>query len=85
MADRNLTLPKGIWYDEARRRYRVRLYTMINGRSRVFCISYHRSLHEARRALDEARRAREATPPPQQQTNPAQVSPFTALRLGLAK
>jgi hypothetical protein len=36
-------LPRGIWYEETRERYRVRIYQ----NKRVFHLSYHRTLNEA--------------------------------------
>lgn len=48
------TLPKGIWFEAKRQRYRVRVYR----RSRVIHRSYHKSLDEAKAALREARKHR---------------------------
>lgn len=57
-------LPRGIWYEEARKRYRVRVYR----KNRVIHRSYHQDLDAARRALQQAKqlrasiRAQEARP-----------------------
>ena len=44
------SLPPGIWYEPARKRYRVRLYR----KSVVFHRSYHKTLTEAKRAYNTA-------------------------------
>lgn len=46
-------LPKGIYYEESRGRYRVRLYK----RSKAVYLSYHPTLEEAVAALTQARQA----------------------------
>jgi hypothetical protein len=46
-------LPRGIYYEESRGRYRVRLYK----RSRAVYLSYHTTLEEATVALAQARQA----------------------------
>lgn len=45
------TLPKGIWYDAPRKRWRVRLY---EGKE-IRHLSYHRSLDEAIQAYNVAK------------------------------
>lgn len=44
-------LPKGVFFENARRRYRVRLYKY----GRVFWRSYHHTLHGAMEALGAAK------------------------------
>ncbi len=43
---------KGIWYEERRRRYRVRIYS----RGKLFHQSFHRSFEEAKRVHRQKRR-----------------------------
>lgn len=43
----NRKLPKGIWYEKSRGRYRVRVYSA----NKVYHLSYHRSLNEAKHTL----------------------------------
>ena len=45
-----MNLPRGIWYEESRRRYRVRLYH----RQQVIWLTYHVTLDDALSARDQA-------------------------------
>lgn len=66
-----ITLPRGLWYEAPRKRWRVRLY-----KKRHLChLSYHASYEEAIEALSAARRNR---PKAELPANPfAQQAPTT--------
>lgn len=59
MAAPTQPLPKGVWYEEKRDRYRVRIY---RGSSRVIHLSYHETEADALRAWATAKLVQEDTP-----------------------
>ena len=59
-----MSWPKGIWYESARKRYRVRLY---KGSETVF-LDYFPTLDKAKKALIKARRVQAAALPRRKRT-----------------
>lgn len=69
-------LPRGIWFEPERHRFRVRLYR----RSHVIWLTYHTSLDEAIETLNSALEAQSAWQPIVEQKKPPLV-PQTILDL----
>lgn len=76
-------LPRGIWFEPAKKRYRVRLY-----RNRIpFLVGYYYDLNEAEAALEDLRTKLAATPKRRRKPHvrPPPCATFRGLAVSIAQ